>query len=412
MVRFHYKTLTLSYGFSTTLTPNVYDPQPRVLDAIYYPGTGTGYWFGDSDSYSPYGMLTKYSEQRGMGFSAASLETEGTVTPGTVTRQYSYNYPTAPDTTLTDAPTYTTMTESWDGMDTAAAVTQYLLEKMGATRRTTITFPDQTKSVQLSHRTPGQYIDGYVFEDDTYDSTGALLRKSTVTWAQGDYGSARPVRIEAFDERNQKTAAEFDYAPSPSYNQVTRVRDFDYGGTSLLRTTRVDYINAMEYTNRHIFNLVRRVDVFDASDTVRMSRIVYAHDEVLLEPATDVTQHDLAYDPYDTEFFDPATNYRGNVTSVTRFSDAANAPEQTGPGAPDVGGGITETRTYDITGNLVTASTSCCEQMSFGYTLNTQFAHPESQTRGSADPGSAARITTSAIHDFNTSLMRYATDAK
>ena len=412
LVRFHYKTLTLNYGFSATLTPNVYDPQPRVLDAIYYPGTGTGYWFGDADSYSPYGMLKKYSEQRGMVFSAASLETEGTVTPGTITRQYSYDYPAAPDTTLTDAPTYSTMTETWDGMDTAAAVTHYLLEKMGATRRTTITFPDQTKSVQLSHRTPGQFKDGYIFEDNTYDVDGTtLLRKSTVTWAQGDYGSARPVRIEAFDELNQVTAAEFVYAPIPSYNQVTEVKDFDYGGTSLLRTTRVAYVNAAEYLNRHIFNLVRRVDVWDAGDTVRMSRIVYAHDEVLLEPATDVVQHDLAYDPYDSEFWDPLTNFRGNVTSVTRYSEAANAPEQTGPGAPDVGGGITETRTYDITGNMVTASTSCCEQMSLGYTLNTQFSLPETQTRGSADPESPARITTNAIYDFNTSLMRYATDA-
>src|SRR6185436_8097850 len=72
--RLHYKTLTLNYGFSSTLTANVDNPTPDVLDAIYYPGTGTGYWFGDSDSYSSYGMLAKYSEQRAMGFSAASLD--------------------------------------------------------------------------------------------------------------------------------------------------------------------------------------------------------------------------------------------------------------------------------------------------------------------------------------------------
>jgi len=60
---------------------------------------------------------------------------------------------------------------------------------------------------------------------------------------------------------------------------------------------------------------------------------------------------------------------------------------------------------------MVTASTSCCEQMSFGYTLNTQFAHPESQTRGSADPNATERITTSAIYNFNTSLTISATDA-
>ncbi|MEK6325302.1 MAG: FG-GAP-like repeat-containing protein [Acidobacteriota bacterium] len=400
LVRLHYKTLPLSYGFSPTLTPNVDDPAPRVLDAIYYPGTGTGYWFGDADSYSSYGMLAKYSEQRGMGFSAPSLETQGTVTAGTITRQYVYNYPMSPDSSLIDAPAYTTMTETWDGMETAPAVTQYLLQKSGATRTTTITFPDLTKSVQLSHRTPGQYNDGSIYEDDTYDAGNNLLRKSTVTWAQGDYGSARPVRIEATDERNQMTAAEFSYELTPSYNQVTEVRDFDYGGINLLRTTSVQYRNAPEYINRHIFNLVKRVDVWNASHTVRVSRIDYNHDETTLANTPSVVQHNAAYDPYDPEFYDPTTNYRGNLTRVIRYADAANLT-----------GAITETRTFDITGNVVTASTSCCEQMSLGYTSNTQFAFPETQTRGSADPTSPSRISTNAIYDFNTGLTTFLTDA-
>ena len=97
--------------------------------------------FGDSDSYSSHGMLAKYSEQRGMGFSAASLTTQGTVTQGTVTRQYTYNYPMTANNTLTDAPTYTALTETWDGMDTNAAVTTYLLEKNATTRSTTIIYP-------------------------------------------------------------------------------------------------------------------------------------------------------------------------------------------------------------------------------------------------------------------------------
>src|SRR5207245_1286823 len=53
----------------------------------------------------------------------------------------------------------------------------------------------------------------------------------------------------------------------------------------------------------------------------------------------------------------PATDFRGNVTSVTRYADAAN-----------LGGAIVETRRYDETGNLITVSNSCCEQVSFSYT--------------------------------------------
>ena len=41
------------------------NPNPWVVQAIYYPGTGSGYWFGDTDSYSGYGMIAKVVEQRG-----------------------------------------------------------------------------------------------------------------------------------------------------------------------------------------------------------------------------------------------------------------------------------------------------------------------------------------------------------
>jgi hypothetical protein len=91
--------------------------------------------------------------------------------------------------------------------------------------------------------------------------------------------------------------------------------------------------------------------------------------------------------------YDPATDYRGNITQVTKYADAFNLT-----------GAVTEARRYDITGNMVTTSSSCCEQTSFNYTVDTQYAYPLSQTRGSAtDP--FAQVTTSATFDFNTGLV-------
>lgn len=55
-----------------------------LIDAIYYPGTQRGYWFGDSDSYSSYGMIAKVSEQRQLRFSASSLNDQGDVRPNGV----------------------------------------------------------------------------------------------------------------------------------------------------------------------------------------------------------------------------------------------------------------------------------------------------------------------------------------
>jgi hypothetical protein len=77
LVRLHYTQLpTLSTDF-VGLTPVVRNYTPWALDAVYYPATGTGYWFGDPDSYSSYGMIRKVVEQRGVAFSAASLNDQG-----------------------------------------------------------------------------------------------------------------------------------------------------------------------------------------------------------------------------------------------------------------------------------------------------------------------------------------------
>jgi YD repeat-containing protein len=93
------------------------------------------------------------------------------------------------------------------------------------------------------------------------------------------------------------------------------------------------------------------------------------------------------------------TDYRGNVTQITTYADAIN-----------LAGSVTETQRYDIDGNLITASTSCCQQTSFNYTVDTQYAYPLSQTRGSATD-SYAQVTTSATYDFNTGLVLAAKDA-
>lgn len=66
---------------------------------------------------------------------------------------------------------------------------------------------------------------------------------------------------------------------------------------------------------------------------------------------------------------------------------------------------------YDMTGNVISASSTCCEQTSFSYELGTQYAYWKSQTRGSADSNSLARVTTSSTYDFNTGLVLTATDA-
>ncbi|MGZ8844876.1 MAG: RHS repeat-associated core domain-containing protein [Pyrinomonadaceae bacterium] len=453
LARLHYHQLSLdtTNAFSG-LTPSVREASPWVVDAIYYPGTSTGYWLNDSDSYSSYGMLAKVVEERGMGFSASGLTDMGSVSQGSVNRSETYNYPLTPNSSLTDAPTYTSMTNAWtrDGTNFDSATTGYEVHENSTPRTVTITLPNGTKSTQYSYNHSGNYDDGLVYYDETRDSNNNLLQSSSSNWAEGAYTSPRPTRVEKTDERGQVTAAEFSYGSV--YNQVTEVRDYDYGGTTLLRSTRTEYQNNSNYTGsatsygyvgRHIFNLPLNVEMYDSDGTTRLSRTEYQYDGQTLSATPNVVQHEQASNPYaDAEglcytqpnWNDPdctgncnqtlpsspdspgcdgycgeiyvcpynsATDYRGNVTQITSYANAT----PTTPTEP-----ITETRRYDVTGNLVTASTACCEQTSFNYTVDTQFAYPQSKTRGSASD-LYAQVSTSATYDFNTGLGLSGTDA-
>jgi hypothetical protein len=61
LIRLHYSQKTIGSGLFS-LTQMVRNSTVWMIDAIYYPATSTGYWFGDNDSYSAYGMIAKAIE--------------------------------------------------------------------------------------------------------------------------------------------------------------------------------------------------------------------------------------------------------------------------------------------------------------------------------------------------------------
>jgi RHS repeat-associated protein len=368
-------------------------------------------------------MLAKVVEERSMGFSSSGLTDMGTVSQGSVTRTQTYNYPLTPNFSLTDAPTYTTFVESWsrDGTNFDSATTSYDVHENDTPRSTVITLPNGTKNKQLSYNAAGLYNDGLIYHDETYVIDGQPLQSSNTTWQQGAYGAPRPTRIDRTDERGQTTATEFSYGTV--YNQVTELRDYDYGGVTLLRKTQADYQNSTNYTNRHIFNLRLSVEVRDPSN-IRLSRTEYQYDGQTLTDAPNVVMHNDASNPYAPLYeqcdcnvwdewqinclqwncywvsnYNPATDYRGNITQITTYADGTGLT-----------GAIADTRRYDITGNMVKKSIIAGEQTTFNYTVDTQYAYPLSKTRGSAtDP--YAQVTTSNTYDFNTGLVLSGTDA-
>lgn len=444
LVRLHYAQLSLNYSF---VWPNVgitRESAPWVIDAIYYPGSNTGYWFGLADnSYSTYGMLKKVSQRRGMSFSGQDpvppgqgTTDQGTITAGTVTSEEVYNYPLntsdttgTPASSLSDAPTFTSCTESWtrDGTSTMdQAVTGYEVTQNSTQRIATITQPNGTVVKQYSHHLPGNFQDGLIFLDET-KSGSTMLQSSSTTWALGAYDSPRATEVLITNQNNQTTKTTFAYG---SYNQVTEVRTFDYGGTTFLTATRTQYQNSTNYTNRHIFNLPLVVEIFASDDTTKVSRTEFQYDGQTLTNTPGVVQHDNAWNPHfepiwiegdcymdcsNTPIGEPcdwvcdpgywynaynsATDYRGNVTQVTAYADPVGLT-----------GAVTETRRYDMTGNLVTTSTACCQQTSFDYTVNTQYAYEELQKRGSSTDA-LLQVRNSSSFDFNTGVVTQQIDA-
>jgi RHS repeat-associated protein len=99
--------------------------------------------------------------------------------------------------------------------------------------------------------------------------------------------------------------------------------------------------------------------------------------------------------------YDPKTGYRGNLTQIKSYADAASLNHGTA---------LVSTRTYDVAGNMRVQTTSCCDQATFAYTTNTQYAWPESQTFGSPSDANKQN-TTSATYDYWTGLVMTSTDA-
>lgn len=421
LIRLHYGSGSqVGYGFG------------ERIDAIFYPATNTGYWFGDPLTYSRNGILKKVSEHRAMNLTAASLTEQGTVvSSGTMTRQRTYDYPGIAAglriAVPTNLPTYSTMSESWSDMDSWWASTTYATFQIPKGQRAEITYPDGSRYVLTTH------INGLESQTELYDASNKLLRKSTIAWETGAYDSPRVKRVETTDELNQVTAQEFSYGPTE--NQIVERREYDYGGTNLLRKVHTDYLADPSYAKQHILSLPVAIEVYDVISGSIASRTEYLYDTEALVDTPGVVQHSDAYNPFAARVFvagvckevctqnpnptkpeichtvctqdhwntkyDAATRFRGNLTQIKRYAQAANRT-----------GLINEIRQYDIVGNVraVTGST-CCEQVSKTYTIATQYAYPTALTRGSSVANPTARVTTTSSYDFSTGLLLSIMDA-
>jgi RHS repeat-associated protein len=404
LVFLHYAQLSLNYAFAGQggiVRPG--ESTFSAIDAIYFPGDSSGYWFGDPDSYSSYGMIAKVSQRHAM---AAPSGAQGQILPGTMTHERVYNYPgvNGVGSPLSDVPSYTTMTESWFAMDVPPAVTSFSLQKLptgpplcGAAQELTTSYPDGTRSYAYTCTDTTSFLNGLAYDQLIDGGTPAVLSQIQTTYAKGDYQSPRVTTIQKTNVLGQSTSTVFTYCTNTVVtscsgpNQMINVTELGYpinGAPPVLRQTSVVYVDNANYSARHIFNLPFTVMVYDGAGTA-LAQTNYIYDG---QP--------LANTPSVTNYSDPGTNFRGNLTQIGRVLDPGNLDS-----------GVTENRNYDITGNLISSVRGASETL-YLYTRNTDYAYPETIriTSPQVCPGLCA-VSQAFTYNYSTGLVTSSTDA-
>ncbi len=442
VMRLYYDTISLTSAGLFQSSINVSSNTPtsvHVIKYIYLPNSvetsqaHIGYKF----EYSSCAMMYKATQFRGMTASWTGNTDPGQYpNEGTLAATTTYNYEGTPlrpipSDGLADAPDYTQRTDDWAGRVSAQPVYQFSVDK--AAGISTVTAPDG--SVTESHTVvdPSQWDHGLV--SDVYvDKQGStFLSHTKMDWDPASTGNPRVQQIRATNDGGQTKATVLSYT---TYNNISVVseRDLTTDGSvspTELRRTETTYVTSSSYINRHLLHLPATVQVFAGSAAAPTARVDYAYDNygaghANLTRRDDIIMHDPAFDPFqqtieanchwecwdwewhsclDWEWvcdlynpYDPSTDYRGNVTSVTTYPDATNTANS-----------ITHSTTYDIAGNVMTAQVDCCQQKSFTYSNSAglhDYAYPTSVTSG----GGSTALTSSASYDSNTGMVATATD--
>ena len=432
-IRFYYEeNVALNYqgkftGYATA--PATY----RALKYVYFPSTGAGYRY---DYHPNFGMITKISKLTGMAVTGNSLTSTGSVTAdGATASTTEYTYPNdGSQTPLTDVPKYTQRTDDWQGRTTAAApITYYDSPEpaAGADRISAVIVKDTSFDIEyktVSNNTL-DWKNGLTKETIVTQLYGpsrqyrTTMAKTVYTWEEGiadASGRKIPIvrKVEVTNDAGQIKAVSFEY---DGYNNQTVVREHDLAAPGVLgnelRRTETTYETGAGWITNRMFRLPKEIKTIVNNTAV--SKVQYEYDNYVgnpLAPTPGVIQHDPAYngdsttyqcnphyvcDPGDyppncpleydqCPYSDPSTNFRGNVTKVTAFSNASLTTD------PDASA---HTMKYDSAGNVVEASMSCCNIKTIEYAAANQYAYATKETKGSSP-----QLVNEGTYDFNTGL--------
>jgi RHS repeat-associated protein len=296
--------------------------------------------------------------------------------PTAATRSYvSYNYPLASAGALTDAPAYTQETFSPDGLTTNTSVWNYAITKAGTGVVTSVAVTDPLGNISVTNL---DQVTGLLSSIQKKDSSGALLRTVGYVWTTSGGVSVPGTVTSTLNDTGQQSSVQ--YSNYDAFGNAGDVKEIDYGG-QVLRETVTTY-STTRFAQQHILNLPTQILMKNAAGTT-VARTDFDYDTTSITSVTDAANHDNTL------------LVHGNLTSITRYADAA-------------GGGNSFARHffYDSTGNVRTAELDCCNQEVFNFSVGLQYAYPTSIVRGPV----GMQFTTSATYNFDKGLRVSSTD--
>ncbi|MCW5955995.1 MAG: RHS repeat protein [Pyrinomonadaceae bacterium] len=413
-VRFYYETVALNSAGK--FTGQITAPSSiRVLRWVFMPSTKTAFKY---EYNSNYGMIKKIERRVGVTVSDPTSTTAmGSVTnEGAWAASTEYNYPDG-TTALSDVPKYSKRTDDWYGKTSSIPAETYydVPEPSGGIQISRITVVDSNFNIETE--TKANAATGMIMESSIKKIWGpagqytTLMAKNEYTWS----ANRNLTKLETTNESGLKKKTEFEY---DQYNNQTLIKEYDYypssGSPALLRTTEMTYETGSGWINKNLTGLVKSVRSIVNNVTVSKSLFEYDHngnDSTLTHrDDINIATHDTYYNPahpaWDEEIcpyssgsectiihhdgYDSTSAYRGNLTKVTGFADATLTT--------DANADVTDYN-YDIAGNTVSATLSCCQLKTIAYDKANEYAFPISETKGSSP-----QLTSSATYNRNTGL--------
>ena len=368
-----------------------------LLRKIYFPATGTGYVFTtkDADGDDAYGLITRVTQKNNMHSND----------DGDDVAYVDFNYPTKSTSALTDIPRFTIREEKWKGINTSSSVPvkySYSTSSDSTYNIYTVQGPytstvDGRKIVQ---KTPisGTY-NGVIKIDEVQDSSGAAQSRTTYSWNTDSSSSSPQVSTITHEDVPASLSKHTEYVypgSGATFNNPTQIKEYGFSN-ELLRKAVYTYVTDSNYISPstakpRLLNLPASVTLYEGTSSTALARTEYSYDGTSTDDTGSVKVGTAGHNSTD---FPTTFNYRGNRTAVKQYPDYAAST-----------GNYTEyVATYDVLGNILTASLSCCQQKTFTYGATEYYAWPVT-----VQAGSSPSLTDTYTYEFGTGNVKSHTD--